>query len=96
MPWEISLLVSCFIGDCRSSMPSIKSTHNKILLIDGAVVLTGSFNFTPMDSGAVESLGKQFQRRLRGCLQFWTRPGLSHLLRLCVLLKSKDDHLLWN
>jgi hypothetical protein len=30
---------------------------------------------TPMGSGAVESLGKQLQRRLRGCGQFWGRPG---------------------
>ncbi len=50
----------------------------------------------PMGSGAVESLGKQFQRRLRGCGQFWTRPGLTHLLQLCVLVKNKDGHLLWN
>jgi len=50
----------------------------------------------PLGSGAVESLGKQFQRRLRGCGQFWTRPGLTHLLRLCVLVKNKDDPLLWN
>ena len=50
----------------------------------------------PMGSGAVESLGKQLQRRLRGCGQFWTRAGLTHLLHLCVLVKNKDDHLLWN
>jgi len=50
----------------------------------------------PMGSGAVESLGKQFQRRLRGCGQFWTRPGLTDLLCLCVLVKNKDDPLLWN
>lgn len=50
----------------------------------------------PLGSGAVESLGKQFQRRLRGCGQFWTRTGLTHLLRLCVLVKNKDDPLLWN
>jgi len=50
----------------------------------------------PLGSGAVESLGKQFQRRLRGCGQFWTRSGLTHLLRLCVLVKNKDDPLLWN
>lgn len=50
----------------------------------------------PMGSGAVESLGKQFQRRLRGCGQFWTRPGITHLLHLCVLVKNKDDPLLWN
>ncbi len=50
----------------------------------------------PMGSGAVESLGKQLQRRLRGCGQFWTRSGLTHLLRLCVLVKNNDDPLLWN
>jgi hypothetical protein len=50
----------------------------------------------PRGSGAVESLGKQFQRRLRGCGQSWTRAGLTHLLRLCVLVKNHDDHLLWN
>jgi len=50
----------------------------------------------PLGSGAVESLGKQLQRRLRGCGQFWSRPGLTHLLRLSVLVKNKDDPLLWN
>jgi hypothetical protein len=50
----------------------------------------------PLGSGAVESLGKQLQRRLRGCGQFWERPGLSHLLKLCVLVKNNDLHLLWN
>lgn len=47
----------------------------------------------PMGSGAVESLGKQFQRPLRACRQFWTRPDLTQLLQLCVLVKNKDDHL---
>ncbi|HXJ57726.1 MAG TPA: hypothetical protein VNU68_13785 [Verrucomicrobiae bacterium] len=50
----------------------------------------------PLGSGAVESLGKQLQRRLRGCGQFWQRPGLSRLLKLCVLVKNNDLHLLWN
>jgi hypothetical protein len=50
----------------------------------------------PLGSGAVESLGKQLQRRLRGCGQFWTRTGLTHLLRLSVLVKNRDDPLLWN
>lgn len=50
----------------------------------------------PLGSGAVESLGKQLQRRHRGCGQFWSRPGLTHLLRLSVLVKNKDDPLLWN
>jgi hypothetical protein len=50
----------------------------------------------PLGSGAVESLGKQLQRRLRGCGQFWERPGLSNLLRLSVLVKNNDLHLLWN
>jgi len=50
----------------------------------------------PRGSGAVESLGKQLQRRLRGCGQIWNRPGFTHLLRLCVLIKNQDDSLLWN
>ena len=50
----------------------------------------------PMGSGAVESLGKQLQRRLRGCGQFWGRPGLTSLLRLSVLVKNHDHHHLWN
>jgi hypothetical protein len=50
----------------------------------------------PLGSGAVESLGKQLQRRLRGCGQFWERPGLTNLLELSVLVKNNDLHLLWN
>lgn len=50
----------------------------------------------PMGSGAVESLGKQLQRRMRGCGQFWGRSGLSNLLKLSVLAKNNDLHLLWN
>jgi hypothetical protein len=50
----------------------------------------------PRGSGAAESLGKQLQQRLRGCGQAWTRPGLTHLLRLCVMVKNRDDPLLWN
>ena len=51
---------------------------------------------SPLGSGAVESLGKQLQRRMRGCGQFWKRPGLSNLLKLSVLAKNDDLHLLWN
>lgn len=50
----------------------------------------------PMGSGAVESLGKQLQGRLRGCGQFWSRPGLTNLLRLTVLVKNEDHSHLWN
>jgi hypothetical protein len=50
----------------------------------------------PLGSGAVESLGKQLQRRMRGCGQFWRRSGLSNLLELSVLAKNDDLHLLWN
>jgi hypothetical protein len=50
----------------------------------------------PRGSGAAESLGKQLQQRLRGCGQSWIRPGLTHLLRLCVLFKNRDDPILWN
>ena len=50
----------------------------------------------PLGSGAVESLGKQLQGRLRGCEQFWTRDGLTSLLRLAVLVKNNDYSHLWN
>ena len=50
----------------------------------------------PRGSGAVESLGKQLQQRLRGCGQIWGRPGFTRLLKVVVLLKNQDDHLLWN
>lgn len=50
----------------------------------------------PRGSGAVESLGKQLQHRLRGCGQTWSRPGFTKLLKVVVLLKNRDDHLLWN
>ena len=50
----------------------------------------------PIGSGAVESLGAQLQRRLRGCGKFWMRPGLTHLLALVVAFKNHDEHYLWN
>ena len=50
----------------------------------------------PRGSGAVESLGKQLQQRLRGCGQIWGRPGFSRLLKVVVLVKNQDEHLLWN
>ena len=50
----------------------------------------------PRGSGAAESLGKQLQQRLRGCGQAWSRPGFTHLLRLCLLCKNHDDSHLWN
>lgn len=50
----------------------------------------------PRGSGAVESLGKQLQQRLRGCGQIWGRPGFTRLLKVVVLVKNQDDHLLWN
>ena len=50
----------------------------------------------PRGSGAAESLGKQLQQRLRGCGQSWGRSGLTNLLRLCVLVKNRDDPCLWN
>ena len=50
----------------------------------------------PRGSGAVESLGKQLQQRLRGCGQIWGRPGFIRLLRIVVLVKNQDEHLLWN
>jgi len=50
----------------------------------------------PRGSGAVESLGKQLQQRLRGCGQIWGRPGFTRLLRVVVLVKNQDEHHLWN
>jgi hypothetical protein len=50
----------------------------------------------PRGSGAAESLGKQWQQRLRGGGQTWGRPGLTHLLRVCILVKNRADPLLWN
>jgi hypothetical protein len=50
----------------------------------------------PRGSGAAESLGKQLQQRLRGCGQIWGRPGFTRLLKVVVLVKNKDEHLLWN
>lgn len=50
----------------------------------------------PLGSGAVESLGKQLQRRMRGCGQFWNRSGLSNLLKLSVLAKNNELQRLWN
>jgi hypothetical protein len=51
---------------------------------------------SPLGSGAVDSLGKQLQRRARGCGQFWRRPRHTHILELGVLVKNRDLHLLWN
>ena len=50
----------------------------------------------PRGSGAVESLGKQLQQRLRGCGQIWGRPGFTRLLNVVVLVKNRDEHHLWN
>lgn len=50
----------------------------------------------PRGSGAVESLGKQLQIRMRGCGQIWGRPGFTRLLRVVVLVKNQDEALLWN
>jgi hypothetical protein len=50
----------------------------------------------PRGSGAVESLGKQLQQRLRGCGQIWGRPGFTRLLKVVVLVKNQEEHHLWN
>ena len=50
----------------------------------------------PRGSGAIESLGKQLQQRLRGCGQIWGLPGFTRLLKVVVLVKNQDEHLLWN
>lgn len=50
----------------------------------------------PIGSGAVESLCGQLQKRFKVSGQFWQRPGLTHLLRICVLFRNKDEKYLWN
>ena len=50
----------------------------------------------PIGSGAVESLCGQLQGRLHARGQFWERPGLTHLLRLTVLFRNRDELHLWN
>lgn len=50
----------------------------------------------PRSSGAIESSGKHFQRRLRGCGQIRGRKGLTHLLQLCVLVRNQEHSHLWN
>ncbi len=41
-------------------------------------------------------LEKQLLQRLRGCGQIWSRPGFTRLLRVVVLVKNQDVHLLWS
>lgn len=50
----------------------------------------------PCGSGAVESLGRQLQRRFRTCGQFWERPGLTRLMALAVMFKNGDQDHIWN
>jgi hypothetical protein len=50
----------------------------------------------PIGSGSVESLCSQLQNRFKRTGQFWSPPGLKHLLSLEVLLRNKDYDALWN
>lgn len=50
----------------------------------------------PIGSGSVESLCNQLQDRFKRTGQFWSPPGLKHLLAVEVLLRNKDYELLWN
>ena len=50
----------------------------------------------PMGSGSVESLCSQLQDRFKRTGQFWSPPGLSHLMAVEVLLRNNDYHILWN
>lgn len=50
----------------------------------------------PIGSGSVESLCNQLQDRFKRTGQFWSPPGLKHLLAVEVLLRNKDYQLLWN
>ena len=50
----------------------------------------------PIGSGSVESLCSQLQDRFKRTGQFWSPPGLSHLMAVEVLLRNNDYHILWN
>ena len=50
----------------------------------------------PIGSGSVESLCSQLQDRFKRTGQFWSPPGLRHLLAVEVLLRNKDYAALWN
>ena len=50
----------------------------------------------PIGSGSVESLCSQLQDRFKRTGQFWSPPGLRHLLAVEVLLPNKDYAALWN
>lgn len=47
-------------------------------------------------SGAVESLGKRRQARMRGCGRSGGQQGSHPLLRPCLAVQRQDSHLLWN
>jgi hypothetical protein len=50
----------------------------------------------PVGNGAVESLCGPLQARLHASGQFWKRPGLTHLLRVTVLFRNRDELHFWN
>ena len=50
----------------------------------------------PIGSGSVESLCSQLQDRFKRTGQFWSPPGLSHLLAVEVMLRNQDYDSLWN
>jgi hypothetical protein len=50
----------------------------------------------PIGSGSVESFCSQLQDRFKRTGQFWSPPGLKHLLAVEVLLRNGDYDLLWN
>ncbi len=45
--------------------------------------------------GAIESLGKQLQQRLKAVVRMG-QTGLHPPVKVVVLVKNQDDHLLWN
>jgi hypothetical protein len=45
----------------------------------------------PIGSGATESGGEQFSKRVKGTEQFWSLPGVETILGLRVLWLSQDD-----
>jgi len=50
----------------------------------------------PIGSGSVESLCSQLQDRFKRTGQFWSPPGLRHLMAIEVLLRNNDYDVLWN
>jgi len=51
---------------------------------------------SPIGSGSMESACGQFQDRLKRRGQFWSPPGLAHMLAIDVAVKNDTLQFLWN